>query len=100
MHFVDRDRRIAAPAARPRCCIQSSSCQRCGSGCGDDRGGVPAAASVCACQRVGLQRQPTAVRADDVVFVARARRDPRHEQLPNAGADGAAASDGGDGPRY
>ena len=81
VHLVDRQRRIhAVPAGTPGHPGGVVPDQR--RGIGNHRGGGGRRLGR-ACQRVRLQRQARSVRSDDGEFVARARFDARHEQLPH-----------------
>src|ERR1700741_5054369 len=83
MEFVDRNGRFRslpfAACGEPRIVMPAIIAElrhyRCGTGW---RFGLSR-------DRVGLPRQLNAAAADNVVFVARAGRDPWHEKLPDAG---------------
>ena len=80
MDLVDRDRRVALLAppalADPRPVLPQMARRR-----RDDRGGARRVLGLLGI-RIGLQRQQSAIGADQLVFVEMPRAQPGHENLP------------------
>ena len=96
MHLVNRNRRVGClpPGAllHPAVILPDMLVRF-----GDNGGGCRRRFSQ-ARNWVGFQRHRHAAGAENVVFIARARCDPRHKQFPDAGLAVAGASGVGGGP--
>src|SRR5213076_1511195 len=82
MHLVNRDRRLAVVALRPRI-HPTAILPDMARWVGDNRGGAGRMLGALG-MRIGFQRQQFAVGAEKLVFVEMPWAQPRHEKLPEA----------------